>query len=388
MRFSLKNCVFIVGFAIGVALAFLLKREAVFSKGVCSSFKEELSTYDQWFSRKGLSRRLVNYDELVYGKRKGQTEASYLEKKIPIVCVVFVQRLKNAQAIQNTWGKHCSSVEFIGTPNMPKADNISVPLVKFKPRNAFHLLCDTINYMLEKHKTDPWFLFVYDYMFIVVENLRHFLAPFDHNIAHYFGHPYTFWGQIYNVAESGYVLSNAAMHSIHKIFNSTDKCQEGGKYWKNEDFYLGKHLWIMGIAPVDTRDHIKDRFHADSLLRLIPGLHDKLISTSKKSVFPVAKGLNCCSEKTIAFHGVAADKLYFFEYFIQRLKVFSRPGYLGNLPPSSNESDDQVWIESLKSFGIQKINISSDDYFSFWKDKLSPPDVFNERIRQEFTKAD
>ena len=35
--------------------------------------------------------------------------------------------------------------------------------------------------------------------------------------------------------------------TINLRFNSSASCQAGGKYWKNSDWYLGKHLAAMGV---------------------------------------------------------------------------------------------------------------------------------------------
>ena len=82
-----------------------------------------------------------------------------------------------------------------------------------------------------------------------------------------------FWGQVYNWADAGYALSKGTVKQLVKKFPSDQKCQEGGRFWKNGDWYLGKHLAEMGIEPEDTRDYLgRGRFNGYSFKKLLfPG---------------------------------------------------------------------------------------------------------------------
>ena len=71
-----------------------------------------------------------------------------------------------------------------------------------------------------------------------------------------------FWNVIYNWADAGYVLSAGTFSRLmEEKFPNDETCEKGGQYWKNSDWYLGKHLAQMNITPADTRDHIgRSRF--------------------------------------------------------------------------------------------------------------------------------
>ncbi|GLH07845.1 Glycoprotein-N-acetylgalactosamine 3-beta-galactosyltransferase 1 [Gryllus bimaculatus] len=377
-----RKRVFVVGFAIGAVLAFLFfKTEHISSvKGSCRPEKRKLPNYGDWFAGKGLSRWPVNFDAFVYGKPEGATEAAFLEKEVSVLCAVFVRKVKNARAVKDTWGKHCNAIVFFGM----QFDH-SIPIVTFQPKNSFHFLCLSINHITNEYHDVQWILFVHDDMFVVPENLRYYVAPLDYNVPYYLGHPLTFWGQIYNVAEAGYVLSKASLKSIQMKFNSSEKCYNAGKYWKNEDFYLGKHLGNMGIFPKDTRD-VGDhsRFHGNNFNQLLfPGRLSKLSSYWKKSLYPQIEGFGCCSNKSITFHGVEGDKLYTLEYLVHRLRVFRSPCIVGNKPAPTPFPVEQVWQQFLKAEGRESFSISAKEYFELWQNKISAPDAFNERMRQE-----
>ncbi len=50
-------------------------------------------------------------------------------------------------------------------------------------------------------------------------------------------------------------------------------CNSAGRFWRNADWYLGKHLWEEGVRPVDTRDaEGKGRFNGFTFNKLLfPG---------------------------------------------------------------------------------------------------------------------
>ena len=85
--------------------------------------------------------------------------------------------------------------------------------------------------------------------------IRHYVAPLNSSKPHYLGHAMKFWAQEYNWAPAGYALSLSAVRILLQRFDTTEKCEAGGKYWKNGDWYLGKHLASLGVRVRDTRDH-------------------------------------------------------------------------------------------------------------------------------------
>ena len=85
--------------------------------------------------------------------------------------------------------------------------------------------------------------------------IRYYVAPLNSSQPHYLGHAMKFWAQEYNWGTAGYALSLAAVQLLLKKFDTPEKCEAGGKYWKNGDWYLGKHLASLGVRVRDTRDH-------------------------------------------------------------------------------------------------------------------------------------
>jgi hypothetical protein len=202
-------------------------------------------TYKEWFSMQNVKRYPVNDNELRYvHSAVGDltSEASYLYSVVHVHCVVFVKKMRNALAVRNTWAKHCNEILFFGREN--RSD---VSVIVLKPKSSWQYLCDAIRYLWQNHKANlHWALFVSDDVCVIPENLRYYVASLDFNEPHYLGAEGTLWGIEYNVGEAGYALSKGVIYALQVKFNSSESCQRSGKYWRNEDFYLGNYV-MLGI---------------------------------------------------------------------------------------------------------------------------------------------
>ena len=166
-------------------------------------------------------------------------ENEWLKHKVSITCVVFVEKLKRAATIKDTWGTHCNQLLFFSR-HLSDVD-LSVMNLGIKYTSSWQLLCESMNYIWKNNKGIPldWIIFINDDTFVIPENLRYMLAPLDFREPHYLGHAVALWGLPYNVAQSGYVLSHEVLRRLITMFDTSEKCTAGGKYWKMEDYYLG-----------------------------------------------------------------------------------------------------------------------------------------------------
>jgi len=204
-------------------------------------------TYNTWLVKQNLKLHEIDLDRYLYGPQEENNvkdieniEWNWLRKRISITCVVFLEKLKLGKSIQATWGKRCNNIYFFGH-HLKNADlpiiNIAVKIV-----SSWHLLCEAMNYIWKDEMMNKleWIIFVKDDTMVILENLRYMVAPLNHENDYYLGHPVILWGQAYNIAQSGYVLSKGALAKIVQMFNTSEKCITSGKYWKKEDYYLGK----------------------------------------------------------------------------------------------------------------------------------------------------
>lgn len=279
LRFLKQRFVFFIGFAIGFVFPLLLSllrtvsvtdlicdqklwqpeyyldKKPYYKEIILRHWGEEKKTseyfnsvtYNTWLAAQNLKLYKVDLDKYVYGpqerddeKKIESMEWNWLSRQVSVTCVVFVEKLKLAKSIQITWGKRCNNIYFFGH-NLKDAE-LPIIDINIKIISSWQLLCEVMKYIWsDKVMVDKleWIIFVKDNTMIIPENLRYIVAPLDYRDDYYLGHPVVMWGQPYNVAQSGYVLSKGALAKVAQMFNTSEKCIRGGKYWKKEDYYLG-----------------------------------------------------------------------------------------------------------------------------------------------------
>jgi len=132
------------------------------------------------------------------------TEAGFLAQKVKVSCVIFPARENAAKAVKETWGRHCTDIKLYSQ----KLENGSIPIQKIPSKSSFELLCKAYRNVPEDTN---WVFTASEDTFVILENFRRF--PDDKS------------------------------------------CAAGGRFWKNGDWYLGKHLKDLGIGTTDTRDY-------------------------------------------------------------------------------------------------------------------------------------
>ncbi|XP_034950583.1 glycoprotein-N-acetylgalactosamine 3-beta-galactosyltransferase 1-like [Chelonus insularis] len=302
-------------------------------------------------------------------------ESDWLKTKVDVLCVVFVKEVKLAQAIEDTWSKRCNNIYFFGH----KHEDHNIPIIKLPVNitSSWQMLCETMHYIWKSSNGSlQWTIFIRDNMMVLPENLRYLVAHLDHNKDYYLGHPVIWWGQIYNVAEAGYVLSRGALKKIIDQFNSHEKCSAGGKYWKKEDYYLGKHLAALNIYPSDTRDYkLRGTFHGYPLQTLLWSVA-KLGNYFTRAVYPT--GSFCCSPRSVSYSINESDKIHTNNYLLYHLYVYNIQSVYGNKFAPTPIPEHEVWKQALKDeFNITNIKFMSPErYYAIWRLKYSIPSQF------------
>jgi len=372
-----QKLLFATSFFLGVLLAVSLH---LYQASVSEVLDASLPTaeydwaYERWLG--SLGKRSVPRDPDVgryYNRTQRYTEdeldpeseAAFLYREVTVFCLVFPTTAgariavtpgssDGALTIRNTWGKRCNRVFFYNE----KHEDPIVPVIRLPSKSAFGLLCDSLRRIMGEEEKFDWVLVTTDDTFALPENLRHYVAPFNASQPYYLGHAMTFWNQVYNWGEAGYALSRGAVSALTRRFNSSASCQAGGKYWKNSDWYLGKHLASMGIQVKDTRDHLgRGRFNGYSFKKLLfPGAVSLFERYWKDSLYLSPDGPKCCSSKAITFQGILSkSKMYQLEYLFYHLRPFANGGIYGNVaPPPKKEDPFLTEEERLKNSMMQK----------------------------------
>jgi len=345
---SSQKLLFLTSFVLGVLLAISLHLYELSIDDI--DFSPLASSYDYayevWLSDRELQSEPLDPDLSRYKlsvKEDGVTEASYLFSTISVTCLVFPSSVAAARAIRDTWGHHCNQLLFFSHKlEDSKAQVTKVPGVK----SSFALLCESLHIIrgeVQKEGTGfDWLLVTTDDTYALPENLRYYVAPFNSSQSFYLGHAMKFWNQVYNWGDAGYALSRGAVSALLGKFPSRPSCAEGGKYWRNGDWYLGKHMASLGVEVRDTRDHLgRGRFNGYSFRKLLfPGAVSLFERYWHDSLYLAQDGPKCCSSHAITFHGILSDsKMYQLEYLFHHLRPFPYKGKYGNVPPPPVAND-------------------------------------------------
>eukprot|EP00092_Neocalanus_flemingeri_P018564 GFUD01020101.1.p1 GENE.GFUD01020101.1~~GFUD01020101.1.p1 ORF type:complete len:409 (-),score=83.53 GFUD01020101.1:296-1522(-) len=321
--------------------------------------------YERWLYSQGLLSRQEDPDTSRYRDRLSNdtsfednldntTEAFYLYSNVVVFCMVFPTNADSALTIRNTWGKHCNKIFFF---NQKDNDSI-VPVVRVPAKSAFDLLCKSVHQIVATGEVFDWLLVTTEDTFALPENLRYYVAPLNSSQPHYLGHAMKFWSQIYNWGHAGYTLSRGAVNLLLGKFDTEAKCETGGRYWKNGDWYLGKHMASMGVKVKDTRDHMgKGRFNGYSFKKLLfPGAVSIFERYWKDSLFLSKDGPKCCSNYAVTFHGILSkSKMYQLEYLFYHLRTFPYGGTIGNTaPPPPPDTPYLTLEEKMKNEALDR----------------------------------
>jgi len=263
--FGDRASLFGVGFLLGMLLAVVYQNKSTETVDLLRYSYD--FAYEKWLFGLGYQSSPLSPDENRYKDKNGteienpirdRTEAAFLHEKIKVICIVFPGKsLDYAVAVNNTWGKHCTELRFYHH----KMKNATLPIRTLPSGSSFELLCSALlEISREKVKFD-WIFFATDNTFVIPENFRYYVASLNSSDPHYLGHTMTFWQVHYNWKNAGFAISKGTATALLAKFQDKKACTAGGRFWNNEDWYLGKHLYDLGIKPVDTR-------HGTSLARV------------------------------------------------------------------------------------------------------------------------
>ncbi|XP_066979404.1 glycoprotein-N-acetylgalactosamine 3-beta-galactosyltransferase 1-like isoform X2 [Macrobrachium rosenbergii] len=251
------------------------------------------------------------------------------ENRTRILCWVLAtsEKRENALAVKKTWGKRCDKLMIVS--DAADADLGSVQ-VKTYLQNGKEVLWlktrETFKHLFDRHLQDfDWFFKADVDTYVIVENLRYVLTPYDPNFpialgerAHVDGNTnYSFLS-----GGAGYVLSRAALKIFGEVaYPETNPCHE--RAIANEDVMMGHCMTESGIMLGDTRDELgRHRFYHNKPEDYIEGKWRKWFPLMMK--YRYDKGINSLSDTTISFHTLKnATSLYLFESLIYEVKVSS-----------------------------------------------------------------
>ena len=125
-----------------------------------------------------------------------RTEAYFLYKTIPVICIVYPTDLDWIRAVKETWGKHCTELKFFSH----KVENSSYGIELVKANSEFSLVCQSLQSIwYENAKREHfWVMVSTQDTYVLMENFRYYVAPLNQTGEYYLGHAMKFWNSVYN----------------------------------------------------------------------------------------------------------------------------------------------------------------------------------------------
>ncbi|XP_052846977.1 glycoprotein-N-acetylgalactosamine 3-beta-galactosyltransferase 1 [Drosophila gunungcola] len=249
--------------------------------------------------------------------------AIWLRREVRILCLVLTMPSSHstkAARVNRTWGARCNKLIFMSTKTDPHLNILKINISESR-NNLYAKVRTGMGYVHKHHLNEyDWFLKADDDTYVVMENLRLFLYPYDPESSVYFGCRFkSSYSQGYMSGGGGYVLSRDALRRLNLFaLNSTTTCKLNGD---SEDVQIGHCLQDVGVVAGDTRDFQgHHRFLPVSPWTLIPFI--PYGSWMDSYFFHQPNRSDCCSASAITFHYVKDIEFEFFEFFLYYLRVF------------------------------------------------------------------
>lgn len=136
---------------------------------------------------------------------------------------------------------HCESLDLNKLLDNPKSyaicDRLQPERIKIRGPSAWSNLCKALHFA--KTKDLQWLMVSPDSSMVMIENLQFYVNGLDWKKAYYLGYALKNYVANYNILAAGILLSNGTLERLLSLFPTEDACDKSGKYWNNEDLYLG-----------------------------------------------------------------------------------------------------------------------------------------------------
>ncbi|KAK6747993.1 hypothetical protein RB195_000917 [Necator americanus] len=213
-------------------------------------------------------------------------------------------------AINSTWLQRCDASHFL--TNNGRFLNAFTPYHTIfwgLPDSYFKLFWKTrlaLYYVYTNISSHyDWYYKADDDTYVIMENLRAYLATFDPNEPHYIGFRVKrrMPKHGYNAGGSGYAMSRAAMKIfVEELFHQKSLCP----YHEWEDLAVARCLANAGIYPTDSRDEL----HRQRFLPWTPEQHYNADLTKSFLMDPIEHwGPAIFHENLISMHHLVPQEI-------------------------------------------------------------------------------
>ena len=147
-----------------------------------------------------------------------------------------------AATVRTTWAKRCDKTIFISDKTDPNFPTLSFPEIIPGYQYLWSKTHAAFLHAYEQYSQSfDWFLKTDDDTYIIMENMKAFLAGFNSSQPHFFGKRFKTFGG-YMSGGAGYVLSKEALVRVGKALKTNGKICAKSTQGGSEDVYMGGYF--------------------------------------------------------------------------------------------------------------------------------------------------
>ncbi|KAH8302987.1 hypothetical protein KR044_012869, partial [Drosophila immigrans] len=264
--------------------------------------------------------------------------AEWLQQEVRVLCLVLTMpknHATKAAKVKATWGARCTKLIFISSEEDAELGAVDLHVTENRS-NLYAKVRAGLAYAYQHYVEDyDWFLKADDDTYVIMENLRHFLYPYDPEAPVYFGYRFrATYPHGFMSGGAGYVLSRDALRRFNLFaLNSTKFCPLSSR---PEDRQISYCLLNVGVVAGDTRDDKgRSRFLPLNPRHLLPTVGTGTWLDSL--VYFQMNNSDFCSDTSISFHYSKVHDMDLYEYLLYKLRVLGQSDTTYSLPKRLTE---------------------------------------------------